>query len=341
MDLFLKIVGGFALGIGGLIALAVIFFIWRLRVAMKAIGHSVPTPNTVSLQEDSDAAWTRKPEATRALEVLVGLGYVRGPVYVIPEMLGVGVAALHHPDTGVHGCYYRHPIAGHWADFCATLSDGIELTVGNPPRGSEMDTRPNTRKIMLAGTPLPELHARLLQEISGQTLRVYHPENFKAEFEQAYAKDMAWRNAKGGTSEEEFRRVAANHKQEFTNEQLSDAFRETKSKEIQRWSHDIIEAFGKSTTLSVAEWKQYEGNMFILRDRFHAQGFLDYLDGILNLEESELGRYRMALDGGLSLTGLLGRISADTGHTVTKLGEVTDPQPTAIYGVRLAEKPAG
>ncbi len=332
MDLLLKIVGGIALVIGAGVLLVILWFVWKFRGMLKYLGKNFPTPSTVTLVEDGAAAWTRKARATAELAELAGLGWVRGPAWTITEMPGVGVVALHHPGTGVHGCYYDHSVAGNWVDFCADLADGTELTVGNPPQGSELESRPGTRKVMLPGTAIPEVHARLLEEIAGQALKPYRPEDFKADFEGAYARDMAWRNAKGGTSEEEFLRIARNQKQDFTDEQLRDAFRETKKQEIERWSEETLETFAKTTTLPVAEWTKYEDRMFILRDGFHAHGFLHYLNDLLELEEAELARYGEALDGGVSLPGLLNRIAADTGHTFTKIGEVATPQPTAIYG---------
>lgn len=332
MDLLLKIVGGIALVLGAGVVLVVLYFLWKFRGLLKYLGQSFPTPSTISLVADDDAAWTRKSRAAGELAELAGLGWVRGPAYTITEMPGVGVVSLHHPGLGAHGCYYDHSVAGNWVDFCADLADGTELTVGNPAQGSEMENRPGTRKALLPGTAIPEVHARLLEELAGQTLKPYRPDDFKAEFEGAYARDMAWRNAKGGTSEEEFLRIARNRPEEFTEEQLRDAFRETKKQEIERWSEETLEAFARTTTLPVAEWTRYEDRMFILRDNFHAHGFLLYLDDLLGLGAEELARYGEALDGGISLPGLLNRIAADTGHTFTKLGELADPQPTAIYG---------
>jgi hypothetical protein len=340
MDLFLKIVGGVVVVVVGLVVLAGLFFFWRIRVALKAIKGAIPTPSAITLDEDADAAWTRQREPARALAELEGLGYVRGPAYTIVEMPGVSLVALHHPASGAHGCYYHHPAAGHWVDLCATLADGVELTVGNPPHGSEMDTRPGTRKLMRAGESVTALHALLLAEIGGQALKSHQPANFKASFEEAYAKDMTWRNAKGGTSEAEFLRVAENHGRKLSDAELKEAFKQTKRHEIERWGEEVIEAFGRTTTLSVAEWKRYEGRMFILRDSFHAQAFLDYLGSQVELAPEDVLRYMSALDGGVSLPGLLARISNDTGHTFTKLGEIAEPQPTAIYGIIPAEKPA-
>src|SRR5690348_3144061 len=105
MDLFLKIVGGVVLVVGGLVVLAGIFFFWRIRVALRAIKGAIPTPSTITLAEDKEAAWVGAGEVPAALNELAALGYVRGPAYTIPEMPGVGLVALHHPGSGTYGCY--------------------------------------------------------------------------------------------------------------------------------------------------------------------------------------------------------------------------------------------
>ena len=258
MDALLKIVGGLALLGGGIFAAFILLVLWKLRRSLQRAGKSFPTPSTVTLTEDPAADWTHQPGPERELAELAALGYARGPAFTLPEMPGVGVVALHHPATGAHGAYCHHPAAGEWADLCATFADGTELTVGNPPQGDEMDTRPGTRKILRPRLPLAELHALLVQELAGQSLQAHRPEDFRTAFQDAYAKDMAWRNAKGGTSAEEFQRIAARHEQPLTAEQLQLAFTETKRREIDRWSDEAIAAFAASTSLPVAEWQRYE-----------------------------------------------------------------------------------
>jgi hypothetical protein len=334
MDLFLKIIGGLTLAVVLLIALF-LFFLWaKLRRIAKGIAASVPTPSTIDLTPEADSPWTGKDPAAHELAALEACGYVRGPAYTVVGLPGISLVSLHHPATGTYGCYYEHAVAGNWTDLCARFADGIELTVGNPPHGGKLDTRPGTKKILLQGKTAAELHALVLEQIAGRALKPYAPENFKAEFCAAYARDMAWRNAKDGTSEEEFLRLAADRKN-LTPGQLKEAFKITKRKELGRWSGEILGAFEKSTTLSVAEWKQYENNMVIFRDSFHPAAYLDYLTGVVTLKDGEEERYQQALDGGLSLQGLLTRIAADTGHEFVKLGEVPEPRPTAIYGVKL------
>ncbi len=336
MDLFLKIIGGLTLTVILLVGGFLFFVWWKLRGIAKGLAASTSTPSTVDLTLEADPKWIKKENVRRDFAALETDGYVRGAAYTVDGMPGVSLVALHHPVTGVHGCYYDHTVAGNWADLCANFADGLELTVSNAPHGSEMDTRPGTEKIFLPGRPVTELHPRIAGRLAGRALKPVDLQNFKAEFVAAYARDMAWRNGKDGTSEEEFLRVAANHGKTLTDEQLKEAFKETKLQELRNWSEEALADFEKSTTLSVAEWKQFEDRMIILRESFHAHAYLDYLTDTVTLEDEAVEKYRQALDGGISLSGLLKRITADTGHEFAKIGEVSHPRQLEIYGVKLA-----
>ncbi len=334
MSLFLKIVGGLAIAFLFVLGLFVFWVWWKLRRLAKGIKASTPTPSTIELTPDPEAEWVNKDQAKQDLAALAALGYVRGLTYSVEGMPGVGLVAFTHPDTGVMACYYDHPaLEKGWFDLCVTLADGVELTISSAVAGGELDPRPGTDKIRLPNSTAAELHDRLQQRIKGQALKRHLPENFAADFCAAYARDMAWRNAKEGTSEAEFRRVAAKSGQPHTEEQLKEGFALTKRKEIEQWSDEIITAFSKTTTLPVAEWKKYEGRMFIFRETFHPVAFLAYLDDVISLTPEQAEIYQRQLDeGALNPQTLLARITADTGRQFVKLGEVSEPRPTIIYG---------
>ena len=340
MDLFLKTLGVIALTIIVLVA-GIILLYWRkLRRIAKGVGRAFPTPSTIDLNLDSDPTWLEHGDARRDLATLESCGYVRGPAYIVEGMFGVGLASLHHPATGAFGCYYRHRTAGHWTDLCVDFADGLELTICNAPKGQQLDTRENTEKVFLRGETPAALHERLLERIAGRTVKPRAPEDFKTAFIATYAKDMAWRNAKGGISPEEFGRIAAGHKN-LTDEQRTEAFKESKLRELRRWSEEGIRAFAQSTTLSVAEWKRYEHRMVIFHESFHPRAYLEYLTNNVALGDEVVSRFRQALDAGLSLRELLERIAAETGHEFIRLGAVDQPMKVDIYGIKFRPENVG
>lgn len=337
MDLFLKIIGGLTVAVILLVGSFLFLIWWKFRSIAKELANSFPTPATIDLTLEADPKWLGKEGVPASLAALEACGYTRGPAYTVDGMPGISLLSLHHPATGIFGCHYKHPAVGNWTDLCAYCVDGPEISFTTAPNGQQLDTRPGTDKVFLPGTAIPELHARITERLAGRPVRRITPENFKAEFRASYARDMTWRNGKDGTSEEEFLRIATDHGKTLTDEQLKEAFKETKLKEIERWSGEILGDFEKSTTLSVAEWKKYENYMVIFRDSFHPAAYLEYLTNIVVLKEGEEARYQQALEGGLSLSGLLARIAADTRHEFIKLGEVEQPRKTGIYGVKVPE----
>ncbi|HWA24118.1 MAG TPA: hypothetical protein VG734_00480 [Lacunisphaera sp.] len=334
MSLFLKIVGGLALAFCCAVVLFVFYIRSKLRGIAKEIRSAAPTPSTIELKPDPEADWVNADQARDDLAALEACGYVRGAIYSVDGMPGVGLVAFSHPANGGFGCYYDHPSVAGWFDLCAVFADGLELTVSSAPTGGQLDSRPGTEKIRLPGRPAAELHARLQQRIAGQALRHHVPENFAAEFCGAYARDMAWRNAKEGTSQEEFNRIAASNGKNLTEEQLKAAFILTKRKEIDQWSQELLKAFARHTTLSVAEWQQHEGRMIIFRESFHPDAYLSYLRDTAEISDAAAEGYRTALAAGLDLRGLLAKITADTGQQFVKLGEVDQPRKTEFYGVQ-------
>ncbi|OGF44711.1 MAG: hypothetical protein A2231_05145 [Candidatus Firestonebacteria bacterium RIFOXYA2_FULL_40_8] len=129
-------------------------------------------------------------------------------VYKVAEMpvtLRGFVNSFEHFTAAV----YFHPKAGAWADICVVYVDGTGLTVTNAPMGGVLDSRPGQEKVYKKGISLHELLA------IAKTKRKVGPYNepvtakaFVTFFEDAYAKDMAWRQSKGGITAEEVRRVA-------------------------------------------------------------------------------------------------------------------------------------
>lgn len=333
MDLLLKVFGGLALlallGVG----LVVFFIWWKLRAFAKAaLGAGMP-PSTIDLVEDKEADWPNQRAVADDLRALTALGYQRGPVYDVEGIAGVSLVSLVHPATGIHGAYYRHPAAGHWVDLCANLEDGNELTASSAPMGEQMDTRPDTEKVFRKGAAPAELHALLLERLRGRTVRRVGLEGFCEEFKSAYARDMAWRNSRNGTTEEEFMRIAESEHPKLTEEQLREAYAKTKANEIEMRAGEALEKFATATTLSVAEWKKYEGKMVIYREDFHAAGYLDYLESTVGLSDEDVARYREALNAGLSLKGLLQRIGNDSGRQFVGLGRVEEPVGVEVFGV--------
>lgn len=332
MGLFLKVLGAVALAVILLIAGFIFLFWWKLRAIAKGLASA--TPSTLSLTPETDPAWQKKGAVRRDLAALEACGYVVGTPYTIEGMPGVSLVALHHPATGIYGSYYDHVAVGNFTDLCADFADGLELTIGSAPQGQQLDTRPNTEKIFKPGASAAELHAAIAARVAGHALKEVPAEKFVDHFVATYAKDMAWRNGKGGLSQEEFNRIAADHGKSLTSDQLKEAFRQSKLQEIQRLSGEALTEFQKVTTLSVSEWKRYEEHMVVLSDDFHPPAYLDYLEDTLSFEGEVREKCAAAMSDQTTASELLALVTANGGGEWVRLGEVELPMKLAIYGAK-------
>jgi len=335
MGLFLKVLGAAALAVILLVAGFILLFWWKMRAIAK--GMASATPSTLSLKPDADPPWLTKAAVRRDLAALEACGYTRGQTYAVEGMPGVSLVSLHHAATGIYGCYYEHIAAGNWTDLCADFADGLELTVCNAPQGHQLDTRPYTEKIFRPGVSVDELHATMVARVAGHALKEVTPAQFADHFAATYAKDMAWRNNKGGLSQTEFNRIAAEHGSSLTEEQLKEAFIESKLQDIWRLSGEALTEFEASPTLSLAEWKSYEGRMAVLSGDFHPPAYARYLAEVFSLTDEAKEKCRQAAEGGTKPAELLALVAAHVDGEMERLGEVEKPMKLTIHAAKPSE----
>jgi hypothetical protein len=337
MDLFIKIIGYAALTAFLLVVLLCAFIGWKWR-ALKAALKGTGTPLRIKLLPDPKPTWFGDKVARQADADYQRLGYTLAGHYIVEEIPGVQLAAYCHEQLGIHAAYYNHSLVGRWSDLCIDFVGGPELTVGNAPQGGQLDRRPGTEKHFLKSEPLDALHTLIASRIAtGPTIRGT-TENFVAAFEAAYARDMDWRTARNGISAEEFQRIAETTKHGLEPERWPEAFNESKLREFHLWAPAALIEFEKVTTLSVAEWKKFEGNMLIYRDDFHAPSYVSYLGDCFGLESEATAKHRESVVHGLSLRGCLARMAEEAKVTWRDLGQVDRPQMLTIIGYERAEE---
>ncbi len=335
MDLFLRIAGILALVVVLGLAALVAFFWWHWRRIKRTLGAGLP-PLEIALVPDTAPEWTGRAPFAAVIADFQSLGFAPVGPFEVEGLAGMHLLGFCHRGTGVFGGCFNHPATGCFVDVCATLADGLELTVTNAPAGGEMDTRPGTEKVFLAGRPLAELHAALLEKIAGRPVQPCPPERFQDEFVAAYARDMAWRTNRLGVSEAEFRRVAANGKNPCSEAQLAAAFRETKLQELRQWAAAAEEEFARTGSLSVARWQQFEDARLVYRHDFHPAAYLEYVAESVELPDATKAALQAELDSGSPLDGLLDKVAAATGRRFVPLGSVERPVRCTLYGIESA-----
>ncbi len=303
MGTILQIAGGIFVAILVFLLLIIWWGVrkWRHFKRLISEGGGEQTPSAIHLVEDPEADWIAEEGPAPILGALRGEGFAPGRCYTIPEMPDFRLTSLFHPGDAVCCALYDHPQVGNWVDLVVQYQDGEELTVTNAPHGEEIDYRPEVRKIFRPGADISSLMAVLKENLEEKERIRITDDTFRGAFEEAYRKDMKWRNDRGGVSEEEVRRVARRMGQEFTEEQIADATGEIKIQELDRLHEECLERFAQETDMSVSQWTRYQeaGEMMIVSDTLDREAFSDYLAEHFDLTGSqaemaeELARKRM------------------------------------------------
>jgi hypothetical protein len=243
MMLFLQIAGGIFVGLLILIVAGYLFFRFKLRKLLDFDTQGA-TPLAVRLNEDLAPDWTEEASAKALIADLESLGFTKGKCYIVYEMDGVLLQSMFSPPYAA--VVYKHPAAGSWVDIVCRAEDGTEITAASAPTGSEISHRPDEIKLFRPGASPSELLDAIQQETQGRVAQGLDDSNFRDVFETSYKKDMAWRNSQGGTTMEEFLKVAGNMGKKFSSDELREAFLATKVQELHQWHAACVEEFVKT-----------------------------------------------------------------------------------------------
>ncbi len=263
METFFSVVGVLALA-GILVILVLAFLIYRkikkfLGALTEIFGGG--QPDAITLVEGEFP--TDDGDVVSRVLVFEGQGFDRVGAYAIEEMEGVVVVGLVHEAARLSAVVYRHPQAGVWSDVVVNYEPEGSLTVTNAPMGHELDHRPGHDKRYDKALDERALLERMASEARPGERRPAVAADFRAEFEKAYAEDMAWRNERGGPTQEEIERVAEGMDGEFSPEQIAQARQILAEQAGPKLEAALLQAF--AATMSGAEWERSRHRSVIVR----------------------------------------------------------------------------
>ncbi|MBM3500362.1 MAG: hypothetical protein FJX74_17025, partial [Armatimonadetes bacterium] len=228
----MKIVGIVILVLIVLVVGGVLLARWLLRRALKRVMGTLadalieamresalcaPPPPRVHLVPATDSPWDHETQAEESAGGLRTLGFEPGGVYEIAEVYGITLQVFTLTEERVYAVLYDHVQQGVWVDFVIRHEDDGVLTVSNVPLHDAV-APPWSRLVQDTEASLPELYQRLLSEAEDRPRRRVSAEDFPATFERSHAREMDWRNLRGGPTEEEIRRSAAGTGEEVTDD---------------------------------------------------------------------------------------------------------------------------
>ncbi len=271
MELFLQILGGLCLGVI-LLILVLIAGWWvlkrRIRQAIQNLGdlRYTHTPARLHLRRQEQVEWKDAAAVSALVEALRGEGFQDAGLYIPDEMDYLRIHALAHPAHYAYGVVYEHDKAGVWIDLWSKYENGDGITYTTAPQGQEIESPPGQSKVYEIGGDPVVLFRRLLAERPAGVLLPTPAEGFVEIFQRAYAESTDWRNARGGPSEEEIRRIAIASGQEVTDEMVAEVRAQNLEQAIAGLQEALRERFLETTTLSAREWEEIEDRLTFVFD---------------------------------------------------------------------------
>ncbi|MEE9425906.1 MAG: hypothetical protein V3V18_13175 [Methylococcales bacterium] len=269
--IILQILGGIVL-FTAILALTVYFYFkYKFGKLLDLNPSHNYSPLRVHLNEDLCPEWLEDKKIKKRISEIENLGFRVGKSFNIPEMDGVQLLSLiKEPSVAV---LYNHKIVGNWVDFFAIGEDGHEYTVTNAPLGDGLIKRPDASKIFLKNVSIAEMTRKFWEQTDGRILTAIKKDDFRSAFEIAYAKDIQWKNRKGGISFQEFLSIEKDTPGNYSDKKIKQAFIDSKLQEIEQWHEAVIEQYIEQNNLDYFE----EGNPVIVPDRFDTESYLQYL----------------------------------------------------------------
>ena len=174
------------------------------RGVLGAVGKQAlqRVPQQVALQKTEFPTWTHQSEVEKQAAPLRKEGFTDLGVYAVSTIPGVMIRMMAHPQTYVAAHIYDHPRSGSWTEFVTRYTDGSSHSLSTlPPTG--MDAPDWFRRIEAdKSTPTDQLYHQFLTQREWHNIRQVAPADTIKEFEDNYAKLMAWRQQRGITPTE-------------------------------------------------------------------------------------------------------------------------------------------
>ena len=272
-----QIVGGFSLLLVGVLVLGVLLLVLRFRKGIRrflkqmALAEAVLPPAEITLERVDVIAFQDRAKVEAEREQLLAAGYCDVGAFEVDEMPDVRLAAFHHPEQGAFAVVYDHDTLGVYTDLCQDLEGDEDLTVSNAPQGHQMEHMPGKHKVYAAELVLPELLERFAQERGAHAApRWVAAEDFASLVEKSYAEETAWRNAKGGASIEEVRRIAEGMGQAVSDEDIELLQGHMSQMALAEIEEACRDRFLEQTDMSAAEWEKVSDDLVVIHERMDA-----------------------------------------------------------------------
>lgn len=291
MQLFLQIVGGAFVALVLFVLVAYFVIRWKLRSWLKSLGDLISQglgggvpPFRVKLTrrselDDPDEEWVQD-EHVKEFDSLSaqfqGLGFTKLEEYLIEE-IATQMRVYWDSDGATFGIVYNHPAIGVWCDVYRKYQDNTSWTFGST-KYHGMDIPPYAVQKFFPDQSVEEIVTQFRAEAPDTNMVTITPEAFPAFFEKAYAREMDWRMERGGTTEEEIRRIAEMNGDECTDETVRQIQLQWRTAIHHFVSDKALKRYRKEAELNSFEWDHLQSYGVVIHERMQGEQLLQVYD---------------------------------------------------------------
>jgi hypothetical protein len=268
---FLEIVGMITVGLVGCVLIGGLALLWFVRKNVRAFFQRVADesfgmqPRRIRLVPVEAPEWEDARSVSDACRELESLGFRAAGFYAAAE-LSVQLEAWVHAEERLVAVVYEHDSAGVFSDVVAQFEGGGSLTLSSASEGAELDQMPaHIKHFERTATP-GELVERLRSEVGSRPRKLVSRDEFSSLFERAYAREIDWRNARGGPSEEELMRFTEQLEGGVDSDKLAELRRRLSLAAAEQLAESCLDQYVSETLLSVAEWEKVRETVSVIHD---------------------------------------------------------------------------
>src|SRR5688572_4898918 len=330
--LILKIIGWVALAVVAFVVLAGLWFWRQLKAAAKADTMPFP-PARVNLEPEENPAWRNEKEVLKLAADFRALGFEQTGVFSIPEIGGTYLVGLVHVTERFYGCVYDYAVTAPTFDFFAELGNDEDLTGTNSTIGAHLDQRPGELKVRVKDGSVAEVWDAVRAHARAPGRLEVARDGFVETFKKGYARSMAWSLRQGGPSKESMRRQAQLDKIELTDEELEEAYQDSRRGYRQQLQKACIAEYLDQNKIQLVEWERIHHRAFAIPETLSLKEVVETIELTGYLDEEQEHALKK-VEGSFSESGidLAKKIITQNvgGMGLKQLGEVSEPVPAWI-----------
>jgi len=329
--MLLKIILGCLIAIGIAAVLFVCAIFLYIRNALKGCVDDHSTPLAIHLNEDLAPDWLDHKKCAPILSEFKQLGFTQGKAYLIEEMDEVKIVSFFNEKYT--GTVYQLENHGFSFEISHVSQNEQIVCVSTTPFSSTFESPPETEKIVMENATVSEAFKTLDDRCKGEETKALNPEQYRELAETYYKKEQAFRIKNGGVSFEEFNSIAkADKKKKYTDEQIREAFIESKTDELDTWNEAALEEFFQSNKMTDEE--RYGGGCFLIVPRkTDAEAYVHFLNNYDMIHDDHVDKVGQSVRQDDNIIDLFARINSARSPELRAIerGDVTFPVEAKIY----------